>query len=215
MSFIEWNHVTKRIRLEEGLHTFFHEANMSIEEGTISYVKSESEDAISLFFAMMAATTPPNSGDIIIDGTDITAVQDRFAWRKRTIGYLNDDGLLVPDRSIRQNLLLGFDPGTNEYDVRNAQIEQLAEELGLSAEELDESIEGLDSHYQLLANLTFILISKPPILLATHIKEQTIMTLLLDYAKKHRLTVLYADAPYAESEAQQYITLSDGLIHVE
>ena len=106
----------------------------SINAGEFVAITGHSGSGKSTILQMMSGLEPPNAGNIIIDGQDITKLSSKAlsAVRHKTIGIIFQNFYLEPDLTLRQNIELPAmfsNMPKNERKKRTAQLTD-ATELG-------------------------------------------------------------------------------------
>ncbi|HEV7899008.1 MAG TPA: ABC transporter ATP-binding protein [Planosporangium sp.] len=84
------------------------DAAMSLRAGEIVAVMGPSGSGKSTLLHCMAGIVPPDSGRIVHDGRDLTAMSDveRSALRRREFGFVFQFGQLVPELTCLENVAL-------------------------------------------------------------------------------------------------------------
>ncbi|MCE7794778.1 ATP-binding cassette domain-containing protein [Salipaludibacillus sp. CUR1] len=197
MNAIELNQVVKRFSNGSQMTTLFNDMNFTVREGELVVISGEEGTGKSTLLRMLAAMTPANKGSVHVFGEDLLTIRKRTEWRLENIGYINEEGVLIPYLSARQNLLLGLKPDHPQYKEKYKQAAEILMDLGFSEEKLDESIEGLDDKHQILASIGRILMTSPKLILADEPTKaldgpegEAVLDRLMNFAKKQGLTVI-------------------------
>ena len=94
----------------EGEHQrlVFKDVNLEIKPGEIVVILGRSGSGKSSFLNILSGIDQPNSGQVFIDGTDITALseQDRTLFRRHNIGFVFQLFNLIPTLTVIENVLL-------------------------------------------------------------------------------------------------------------
>ena len=173
----------------------------------------------STLLHMLGGVDRPDGGKILIEGTDIAALNEkkRSLFRRRKVGLVYQFYNLIPSIDVRQNILLpmlldGQKPDEKRFD-------ELTEILGLT-ERLCHLPGQLSGGQQQRAAIARALIYRPAILLADEPtgnldkrNSEEITGLLKLSNKKYKQTVLLIthDEKIA-LEADRIITIEDGKI---
>ncbi len=197
MNAIELNNVLKRFSNGSEMTLLFEDMNFAVRKGELVVISGEEKTGKSTLLRMIAAMTPANKGTVEVFGEDLIGIQKRTEWRLENIGYINEEGCLMPYLTAKQNLLLGLNPDDAIYKEREQKAIDILEELGFSKEKIDESIEGLDDKHQILATIARILMTSPKIILADEPTKElngddgtAVLDKLLAFAKKQQSTVI-------------------------
>ncbi len=103
--------------------------SLNIQKGEYFVLTGRNGSGKSTIFKLIAGLSQPVSGVIKINGIDMTNVPP---W-KRSIGYLPQDGLLFPNRTVRKNIQFALEVRHVDYDEINSQVDKIAEMLDLSS----------------------------------------------------------------------------------
>ncbi|WP_096189305.1 ATP-binding cassette domain-containing protein [Evansella halocellulosilytica] len=197
MYAVELKNVLKRFADGTGLNVLFDEMNLQVHEGELIVVSGGDRTGKTTLLKMIAAMTPPNKGTVEVFGKDLLTIKHRTEWRLEHIGFITDEGCLIPFLTTKQNLLLGTPSDHSNYKRTEEEAERILSELGFSKEKMNETLEGLDSKEQVLATIARILMTKPKLILAdeptkqlTGIDGQEVLSMLLRFAKKNGSTVI-------------------------
>ncbi|MFT8320948.1 MAG: ABC transporter ATP-binding protein [Bacillus sp. (in: firmicutes)] len=94
---------TNKIFKKEGKEIFaLKDANMQIEEGRFVSIIGPSGCGKSTLFNIIAGLLTPTTGSILLDGNDIVG-------KNGNVGYMLQKDLLLPWRTILQNVILGLE----------------------------------------------------------------------------------------------------------
>jgi putative ABC transport system ATP-binding protein len=197
MNAIELNNVLKRFSNGSEMTLIFEDMNFNVREGELVVISGEEKTGKSTLLRMIAAMTPANKGTVEVFGEDLISIQKRTEWRLKNIGYINEEGCLMPYLTTKQNLLLGLNSDDAIYKEKEKKAIDILEDLGFSKEKIDEFIEGLDDKHQILATIARILMTSPKIILADEPTKElngddgtAVLDKLLAFAKKQRSTVI-------------------------
>ena len=199
--------------------TALEDVNLSVEKGEFVAIIGESGSGKSTLLHMLGGVDRPDGGKILIEGTDIAALNEkkRSLFRRRKVGLVYQFYNLIPSIDVRQNILLpmlldGQKPDEKRFD-------ELTEILGLT-ERLCHLPGQLSGGQQQRAAIARALIYRPAILLADEPtgnldkrNSEEITGLLKLSNKKYKQTVLLIthDEKIA-LEADRIITIEDGKI---
>ncbi|MFA6191000.1 MAG: ABC transporter ATP-binding protein [Sulfurimonas sp.] len=100
----ELNRVDKVVALND--------ISLSIKEGEVVVLKGASGSGKSSILSLIAALSKPTSGEVIVDGKKISKLSDNFAsvYRRDNIGFVFQKYNLIPNLSVRENILLPLVP---------------------------------------------------------------------------------------------------------
>jgi len=108
MALVEIDRVTKRYHKGDETITPLDAVSLSIEQGEFLSLMGASGTGKSTLLNLVASIDRPDSGSIVIDGTDITQLsRTRLAnWRAANIGYIFQTHNLVPVLTAYENIEL-------------------------------------------------------------------------------------------------------------
>ena len=105
---IELHGVSKTVMSGEQPLTILHPLDLSIPSGQFVSVVGPSGSGKSTLLGLIAGLDTPSTGHVIVDGTDITRLdEDRLAeLRSRSIGFIFQFFHLIPSLSALENILV-------------------------------------------------------------------------------------------------------------
>jgi putative ABC transport system ATP-binding protein len=108
MSLIEISNVTKQFHKGGETITPLDGVSLNVEQGEFISLMGSSGTGKSTLLNLIASIDKPDSGSIVIDGTDITQVsRTKLAnWRAANIGYIFQTHNLVPVLTAYENIEL-------------------------------------------------------------------------------------------------------------
>jgi putative ABC transport system ATP-binding protein len=129
---IELRGVSKTVESGGRPLTILHALDLSIASGRFLAVVGPSGSGKSTLLGLLAGLDAPSTGEILIDGTDITRLgEDELArLRGEKIGFVFQFFHLVPSLTAFENILVPMEIAKRRDAVARAR--QLLEEVGLS-----------------------------------------------------------------------------------
>lgn len=110
-------------------HISFHIGDFAIENFSLAVRKGEyfvltgpNGAGKSVLIKLIAGLFQPDAGTIRIDGRNVT---DLPPWQ-RNIGYVPQDGILFPNRSVRENVRFGLEVRHVKKSVMDCEVERIA-----------------------------------------------------------------------------------------
>lgn len=219
MEILRCENLSKYYGVGQTRVTALEDVNLSVEKGEFVAIIGASGSGKSTLLHMLGGVYRPDGGKILIEGTDIAALNEkkRSLFRRRKVGLVYQFYNLIPSIDVRQNILLpmlldGQKPDEKRFD-------ELTEILGLT-ERLCHLPGQLSGGQQQRAAIARALIYRPAILLADEPtgnldkrNSEEITGLLKLSNKKYKQTVLLIthDEKIA-LEADRIITIEDGKI---
>ena len=214
---IELRGVSKTVESGGRPLTILHPLDLAIPSGRFLAVVGPSGSGKSTLLGLVAGLAAPSTGEILIDGTDITRLgEDELAkLRGDKIGFVFQFFHLVPSLTAFENILVPMEIAKRRDAVARAR--QLLEEVGLSdrGHHYPSQLSGGEQQRVAIARA---LANDPPIVLADEptgnldsTTGRNIMELLLGVhrARQTTLVLVTHDAELA-SLADSRLSLRDG-----
>lgn len=194
--------------------------NLTVPKGQFAAIMGPSGSGKSTLLGLLAGLDNATSGQILLDGTDITGLtEDQMAEvRGRKIGFVFQSFQLIPTLTAEENVLLPAElAGTGPETEDRAR--ELLTRVGLG-DRMDHYPVQLSGGEQQRVALARAFITKPPILFADeptgNLDGRTggqVLELLLELNRQNGATlVMVTHDPALASHADRVITLRDGLI---
>lgn len=165
MAILECKDLTKTYGSGTGSVNALRGINLSVERGEFVAVVGTSGSGKSTLLHLMGTVDRPTSGTVLIDGTDVSHLDQSAAalFRRRNIGIVYQFYNLVPTLSVRENILLPISLDRRSPD--EAFLELLLKNLGLleRANALPHELSGGQQQRVAIARA---LIYRPAVLLA-------------------------------------------------
>ena len=219
MDIVTMENVTKVYGENETRVWGLHDVSLTVERGEIMAVVGASGSGKSTLLHIMGGVDMPNSGKVIVDGKDITTLNDEqmSVFRRRKIGFVFQAYHLIPVLTVEENItmpiLLDHRKPDKEY------VEYIMDMLGIRdrRKHLPNQLSG---GQQQRAAIARALANKPSLILADEPtgaldskNGNEVMTLLQNSVKELNQTlVLITHNIDLAREADRIIKLSDGEI---
>lgn len=204
---------THRVEILRGIDLF-------VPKGQFAAIMGASGSGKSTLLGLLAGLDTPTSGEIRLDGEEITRLpESRLALvRGRKIGFVFQSYQLIPTLTAEENVLLPYELTGGNGDGRR-RARELLEQVGL-ADRLTHYPVQLSGGEQQRVALARAFVVRPPILLADEptgnldsTNGRHILNLLLEMnAREGATLVLVTHDPQLAAHAQRRITLQDGRI---
>lgn len=119
--------ITKSYGSEENLYPVLRGISFSIQDGDFVVLLGPSGSGKSTLLNVISGLERPDSGRVLYDDTDITAMSDEklTAFRKEYVGFIFQQYYLLPNLTVDKNVKMGSDLAGN----RN--YRQIIEAVGL------------------------------------------------------------------------------------
>ena len=193
------------------------EMNLEIEQGEFVFVVGTSGSGKSTFMRMLLKEVDPTTGNIYVDGQDITALKRReIPLFRRKIGVVFQDFRLLPSKTVYENVAFAMQVVEASPKAIRRTVPQVLSMVGLhkKAKAYPNQLSGGEQQRVCIARA---LINHPEIVLAdepTGNLDEANENIVLDIFKQlHRegttLIVVTHDPEVAE-EAQRTVVLEHG-----
>ena len=108
MDIVTMEHVTKVYGENDTRVWGLHDVSLSVEQGEILAVVGASGSGKSTLLHIMGGVDSPTSGKVIVDGKDITKMNDEqmAVFRRRKIGFVFQAYHLIPVLSVEENITM-------------------------------------------------------------------------------------------------------------
>lgn len=175
--------------------------------------------AAEVLVNLITGATLPDSGDVEVFGTSTRAITDSDAWLAAMdrFGILSERVVLLEAFTVEQNLALPFSLEIDEMPMAvRSKVRQLADEVGITSDQLPQPVARLDAGAQLRVRLGKALALGPRVVLAEHPNAalpsgevpQFATDLAGIVAKRHlALVVMTADVTFARAVSNRVLTL--------
>ena len=108
-------------------------ANFTIEKGEFAFLIGDSGSGKSTMIKMMLKEEDPTSGNIIINGRDITKIKpSKVPYLRRSMGIVFQDFRLLPDKTVYDNVAFAmYVVGASQKHIKR-QVPMVLSLVGLS-----------------------------------------------------------------------------------
>ena len=164
---VELRRITKAYREAEAERAVLRDVSLTIARGEIVVVVGRSGSGKSTLLNVLAGIDRPTSGSVIVDGTDLTALdeQARTRFRRQHIGFVFQFFNLIPLLTVEENLLLPLELNNRADAKGTARVRELLERVGLGGrgESYPERLSGGEQQRVAIARA---LVHEPALILA-------------------------------------------------
>jgi putative ABC transport system ATP-binding protein len=216
---IELRGVTKSVPSGTGILTILHPLDLTIPHGTVAAVTGPSGSGKSTLLGLVAGLDAPTAGTIVIDGVDITSLDEDALARLRgtRIGFVFQFFHLLPSLTALENVLVPMEIAGVSNAPKRARA--LLAEVGLvdRGHHYPSQLSGGEQQRVAIARA---LANDPPIVLADEptgnldsATGHSVIALLLDVNRTRKTTlVLVTHDPELAGVADVSIALRDGRV---
>ena len=214
---IEVKNLSKKFKTTHGTLAVFDGFNLLVKDGTFLGIQGKSGAGKSTLLSLLAGLQKPDTGSITIDGTEITALDDKklAAFRNRSIGFISQEQSFLENLNVLDNVRLpAYLSKKHETDSEiSARAQKLLEELGIAhlAAQYPADLSGGENHRILIARA---LINAPKIILADEPTDSVdserttaIITLFRQLAQTGKTVILV-------SHDEQALRLCDEVVEI-
>ena len=221
MSIVVARNVTKII--DTGAHRveILRGIDLEIPAGQFVAIMGASGSGKSTLLGLLAGLDTPTSGSIVLDGVDITGLdEDELALaRGRKIGFVFQSYQLIPTLTAEENVVLPFELLGGDVREGLERARKLLESVGLG-DRLEHYPVQLSGGEQQRVALARAFMARPPILMADEptgnldsVNGQHVLDLLLGLNRSENTTlILVTHDKILAVRADRVVTLRDGMI---
>lgn len=193
MSYIEFNHITKEYKTGETSIKALDDASFYVEKGELAVILGSSGAGKTTALNILGGMDTPTSGEIIVDGNNITAYNQRqlVGYRRTDIGFVFQFYNLVPNLTALENVELAAQVCSDSLDAG-----ETLDKVGLSERKANFPAQLSGGEQQRVAiaraiakNPKLLLCDEPTGALDYNTGKQ-ILQLLQDTCRKDNITVL-------------------------
>ena len=196
------------------------DASATVQPGEIVALVGPSGSGKSTLLYCMAALLRPDSGTVLLDGRDVTAMSDddRSDLRRRHFGFVFQFGELVPELTLRENIGLPLDLNGVRRAVRRTRVAELVEALGIEdhADRRPAKVSGGQAQRaavaRALSHRPRVLFADEPTGALDSANGEAVLKAIFDLAREDATAVVLVthDSTIA-SRADRVLTLRDGV----
>lgn len=205
---------THRVEILRGM-------DLEVPAGQFVAIMGASGSGKSTLLGLLAGLDTPTSGQIVVDGVDITNLnEDALALvRGQKIGFVFQSYQLIPTLTAEENVLLPHELTGGDVRVGLARARELLRSVGLE-DRLDHYPVQLSGGEQQRVALARAFMCKPPILMADEPTGNLdssngahVLDLLISLNQREGTTLVLVTHDRAlASRADRIVTLSDGRV---
>lgn len=179
--------------------TAVEDVSFQVAEGKFASIIGKSGSGKSTLMSLLGALDKPSSGDIEVNGQDITKLNDRalIKYRGKEIGFVFQNYNLVPNLTALENVMLPMEFAGVDKKERKTRAEELLNQVGLQGDKQQRKPGKLSGGEQQRVAIARALSNKPSLILADeptgNLDSQTgkmIFDLLHNLAKSEKTTII-------------------------
>jgi putative ABC transport system ATP-binding protein len=221
---LEARDLVKRYPLGDGFTEVVRGASLSVEKGEFVAIMGSSGSGKSTMLQLLGGLDRPDSGEVVIDGINISRLDDDRATltRRAKTGFVFQFFNLIPTLNVAENVGLPFLIAGDSLAKHQRRIQDLLEMVGLTASS-EHRPDQLSAGEQQRVALARALATEPAILLADeptgnldYTTGNEILDLLWDSCNRLGQTiVLVTHDARAAAYADRVLVVRDGTIREE
>lgn len=136
MALLEVNNLQKVYTTRQGgnqVQALF-DVSFAVDNGEYVAIMGESGSGKTTLLNILAALDKPTTGEVLLEGQDITRIPDRqmSAFRRDNLGFVFQDFNLLDTFSIKDNILLPLVLAQRSYGEMAQRLQPIAQQLGIS-----------------------------------------------------------------------------------
>ena len=192
---------------------------LDVREGESIALLGFDRAAAEVFVNLLTAATVPDAGLIEILGRPTVDIRDADTWLSSLdcFGIVSERQVVIDNMTVEENLTMPLTMALHDVDsVMRAKVAALADEVGLSSDQLPQPIAALGTGARLRVRLGRALAPDPRIVLSEHpnasLEAADLSRFADEYARLVRRRgitsiVLTADPAFASAVAPRVLTL--------
>ena len=211
--------VVDRVVKTYGRVTALREVSFDVARGEFVAVTGPSGSGKSTLLNLIGTLDQPDSGTISVDGRPIPAPRAAVEFRRRLVGFVFQDNLLLPYLTAQSNVETALLATGLPHERRHERSKQLLDEVGLSARvrhlpsELSAGERQRVAIARALANEPRLLLADEPTGALDSASSDRILGLLAATRERHGMTMIIASHdPVVTGRADRVVRLVDGTV---
>lgn len=219
MELLRTENLTKKYGEDEALVTALDQVTLSVEKGEFVSVMGASGSGKSTLLNLIGGLDNPTEGRVLYHGSNIFDMSDRelSRFRLKTIGFIFQAYNLIPELTVRENILLPVEIAREKPDEER--LGKIVESLELS-DRLEHLPGQISGGQQQRAAIARALINRPEILLCDEPtgnldqkSGENVMQLLQMLNREYGITILMiTHDPKLAEQTGRTIMIRDGRI---
>ncbi len=219
MDIVTMEHVTKVYGEGDSRVWGLHDVSMTVKQGEIVSIVGASGSGKSTLLHVMGGVDTPTSGKVVVDGKDITKLNDEqmAIFRRRKVGFIFQAYHLIPVLTVEENITMPIFLDHRKPD--REYVEQIMELLGLQdrRKHLPNQLSGGQQQRTAIARAlanqpSLILADEPTGALDSKNGNEVIALLQSSVKKLNQTLVLITHNIDLAREADRIIKIADGEI---
>jgi len=217
---IDVKNLTKSYKSGESVLTVLKSLSLFVPKGQFLAITGRSGSGKSTLLYQLGLLDHPNTGDITIDGVDVSSLDKdaRTTFRLNKLGYVFQDYALIPELSALENVLIPLLMQGQERALAEDAARKAMERIGL-AEKMNNLPSQLSGGQQQRVSIARAIAHNPQIIFAdeptANLDTETsdsVLKAFLDLHKQGQTIVMVTHEPEYAKMTDRVVVLSDGKI---
>lgn len=223
MAILEVHNVKKVYtqRLGSVRVTALSNVSFTVEKGEYIAIMGESGSGKTTLLNILAALDKPTCGNVLLDGTDITSIKEKFIakFRRDNLGFVFQEFNLLDNFTVRDNILLPLVLMGLPQAEMFKRLTSTAKNLGIT-DLLDKYPYEISGGQKQRTAAARAMITEPKILLADEPtgaldskSSDELLSLFADFNKQGQTILMVTHSVKAASRANRVLFIKDGQIY--
>ncbi len=197
------------------------EVTLDVERGEVVALEGPSGSGKTTLLALAGALLTPTSGEIRVDGDDITryGARARTRYRRDRVGFVFQGSNMVPFLTARENLLLVADFGDADRPALRRRADELLDQLGLTAvrDQIATSLSGGERQRVAIARAlmrdpALLLVDEPTASLNLELGTRVVDALLGEVHQRDKACIMVTHDDRMARRADRLVGIRDGRV---
>jgi len=219
---LELQHVSKSYREARARRVVLDDVSLAIPRGEFVAVMGRSGTGKSTLLNLISGIDVADSGTILLDGTDLSALgeRDRTLKRRHAVGFVFQFFNLIPTLSVAENLMLPLELIGSPADAARERVANMLQRVDLAtrAESFPDRLSGGEQQRVAVARA---LVHEPDLVLADeptgNLDAETgrsVLALLCDMSRDAGKTlIIVTHSEEVAARAGRVLRIEDGRVH--
>jgi len=196
---LEVKNVTRTFQTSDIIVTALKDMSFEVPDGQFVAIIGKSGSGKTTLMSLLGALDKPTSGNIVVDGKDITKLSDHelTCYRSQKIGFVFQAYNLIPNLTALENVMLAMEASHAPRKERHIRAQQLLNQVGLGADKQKRKPGRLSGGEQQRVAIARALANKPSFILADEPtgnldsqSSEVVIDLLKQLSKSARTTII-------------------------
>ena len=197
------------------------EVTLEVDRGEVVALEGPSGSGKTTLLALAGALLSPTSGEIRVDGEDITryGARARTRYRRDRVGFVFQGSNMVPFLTARENLLLVGDFGAADRAALRRRADELLEQLDLTPvrDQIATSLSGGERQRVAIARAlmrepALLLVDEPTASLNFELGARVVDALLSEVHLRDKACIMVTHDDRMARRADRLVEIRDGRV---